>query len=711
LSKRDGTTLNRCGSRSAWGAGANGNPPVAFGGDPRDINKAIANSFQSIVYKNCFNQGTVLPRSVGGQDWYSGGTVPDVNFGLYNVPGANNLSLNLPGVSQSDCNELGPGGCNFTGSAEQARLPNVARRVNNRDTWATRAILRWQPTTEMDWQLNVHGGRASPLSRQFQMIPRTSSITSPELVNIPTDNQGYADPDNITGCLDPGSNTISQGYKPSNGFCQFPVYGTNPEDGDPFAGDYNRTGRELLDLAGTSLTGEIYADNWRYRTISAFEWNQRSVDANLDGTPNIGIELGLGNEAWQLSEEVRAFWDGGGDFTAQLGGFFLYESLDVNNTFRLNEPSYQAEVPLPGNPPSTQAEPTVTLQRYSMQTYSASAYGTMSWEPSEYTKIDYKSMDLTTTLANFFTGGPLTGIDIEQRGSTSVDASGLSGDISINYKPVQDVNAYWKYSRGFKGPHINGGAIGTTKAITLDDLISPVGPESVNAIEVGLKTLLFDGRLRWNTALYYYDYTDIQIFQLKNAAGGVPVQQLVNAQDADIYGLETEVDVRPLEGWAPEDLEDLQLFASFGFNKSAYTNFVNVRVNYDSQGRPIPLTIDNSGNTLINAPEISFAGFAQWKFPVGNYGFLTPRFDWTYKSSVFFSPENLDDISQGAFWLFNLRLGFTIPDARIEVAAFVMNVANEVYRLDAINLSTFRGITLYAMGDPRTYGVAVSIEF
>ena len=44
----------------------------------------------------------------------------------------------------------------------------------------------------------------------------------------------------------------------------------------------------------------------------------------------------------------------------------------------------------------------------------------------------------------------------------------------------------------------------------------------------------------------------------------------------------------------------------------------------------------------------------------------------------------------------------------IEVAGFVRNLTDKTYRVDVINLSSLRGAILYAIGDPRTFGVTLS---
>jgi iron complex outermembrane receptor protein len=190
----------------------------------------------------------------------------------------------------------------------------------------------------------------------------------------------------------------------------------------------------------------------------------------------------------------------------------------------------------------------------------------------------------------------------------------------------------------------------------------------------------------------------------------VPVNELINASDADVYGIEVEATLLPLDGWAPEALERLEIFVSAAWLKSRYTDFVNTRV--DSLGTGQITTVEDfSDNNLINSPEVSFAGYAQYPLLIGRFGTLTPRWDWSYKDDVYFSPDNIEAVGQKALWLMNFRLGYTTPGEGVEIAGWVRNLTDQTYRVDAFNLARFRNSILYAIGDPRTYGVTLSVRF
>jgi iron complex outermembrane receptor protein len=91
--------------------------------------------------------------------------------------------------------------------------------------------------------------------------------------------------------------------------------------------------------------------------------------------------------------------------------------------------------------------------------------------------------------------------------------SAWSGRVGLRYELTDDANVYATYNRGFKSGGFFGGL-----ATTPEELI-PYDNEKLDAFEVGLKSELFERRLRLNLSAFYYDYQDQQVFAqaLRNA--------------------------------------------------------------------------------------------------------------------------------------------------------------------------------------------------
>ena len=570
--------------------------------------------------------------------------------------------------------------------------------VNDTRNWAARSIVRLQlPQYDTDWQLNVHCGQNRGDARQFQHVgaEQAQGESVPTFAVGSTDAQNYLDAD--ARLLTPSS------------FGTFPVI-RSPFSGDPFEGDYNNVKKEEIDLFGASLVGSMTFGDFSVTMITGYEWNERDTTLDLDASPTVGLEPRLTNTAYQLTEEIRLDYDAGEGFSWQLAGMFLYEGLEVDNLFSLN-PLLE-----------------LTRQEYRFFTRYGAIWGTFDWEPAETFKLhaglrgnlEDKELDLQTTDFQWV-GSTLTPQFVDgdgnalSRGAASAGSEyGWAGDVTATWSPVADVNLYARYARGWKGPHINGGITNPGPPDSeRGDLATPVKPEIVDSIELGLKSEFWDNRIRWNWAFFYYDYQDIQVFQLRNAGGSVPVQQLINAQDADVVGFEMELDVKPFEGWAPPIFEGIWIRGTFAWLDSKYTDFVNAQdivVDNGSVISKITVIEDYSGSQLVNSPEFSFIGFAMW--PIGGeWGTLIPRVDWSFKDKVYFGPANAEMVSQEALWLWNFRAIYKTPMENFELSFWVENLTDQAYTVDVFNLARLRGAILHAIGDPRTYGLTAKVSF
>ena len=187
-----------------------------------------------------------------------------------------------------------------------------------------------------------------------------------------------------------------------------------------------------------------------------------------------------------------------------------------------------------------------------------------------------------------------------------------------------------------------------------------------------------------------------------------------------------------------EELEGLRLEARFGWLESEFLDFVNpVSVtiptgNYAAYTTQVP--VDYSGNRLINAPEFKLSLTAQWTFDLGRWGSITPRYDGAWSSEISFNQaegrgtvqynlvdENLTGsspvalpecaVGQCAFWLHNLRLTYRTPDGNIEIAGWVRNIEDTVYRTYGFDASGFDSLIINYVSEPRFYGLDFTVRW
>jgi iron complex outermembrane receptor protein len=557
-------------------------------------------------------------------------------------------------------------------------------KVNDRSNWAARGMLRFDvPSSEFDmnWLLNAHGSRNDDGATQFQHVAARSPL---------------------------------RGTPPDRRICQ-PDLGEDPpcrdkssyvdRDGDLFAGDYNRVGKEKLDTWGASLTGDWAFGDWVLRSITSYEWNDRTTEENTDANPNLLLETTYRNSADQFSQELRFDWSDGAEWTVTGGAYLLGEDLDVHNTFENRGTRFR-----------------FIDQTFTQESLAIAAYGHATWDILDDFTIDAglrfnwerKDFDIDAVVTVPNAGGVIQGAAGQQRKTWSAP----TGEFSITYRPTEEVRFYGKYSRGWKPGHFNGGAV------FVGQIVSAIDPEEVNAFEVGLKSTWWGARISFDVSAFYYDYTNLQVFNVQNSEGGLPLLQLINANDAEVYGAEIDFGLRPLEGLV--SLDDLTIAINFGWLETEYKDFTStVKQNLGRGQGSVDVPVVYTGNPLIGAPRFSLAGSVEWSLPLfgsdSSWGSFVPRYDFTYKDETFFDPSggsgvfgeylNHSVLGQKSYWLHNLRLAYRSPDERWEVAGWVRNLTDKAYTVDAVDLSLAFGFILQAVGDPRTYGGTITVRF
>lgn len=144
------------------------------------------------------------------------------------------------------------------------------------------------------------------------------------------------------------------------------------------------------------------------------------------------------------------------------------------------------------------------------------------------------------------------GVAIPQRQSTGL----FTPRFVAAWEPVDDLNLYVSATRGFKSGGWN--ARGTTPGALI-----PFGPEKVWSYEAGVKSQLFDNRLRVNAVAYRMGVSDLQTpSALADPVTGALTFLTRNFADYRNQGLELEVSAAPVRG--------LNLFFAGGYQDDEY---------------------------------------------------------------------------------------------------------------------------------------------
>jgi iron complex outermembrane receptor protein len=279
-----------------------------------------------------------------------------------------------------------------------------------------------------------------------------------------------------------------------------------------------------------------------------------------------------------------------------------------------------------------------------------------------------------------------------------------TGDMQLSYTPFSNeygtLLSYLKYGHGYKGGHFNAGL--TVSGGDPEQDIDPVDPEFIDAVEFGIRSRWFDDRVILNTAVFRYWYQNLQVFDITNEAGKLPIQKLLNG-DADVLGAEVELRIKPIPG--------MLISTNGGWLDSEFGSFVVTKTVAQPRGSPAPQDFDYKGNALVAAPVWNFSGIAEYEIPLFGWGSLVPQYDVNWRSKAYLDPQMVDPISQDAYWVHNARFSYRTPDDRIELSFWVSNLLDEEYKIDVFDVTRDGNTILEVWGEPRTYGVTLSLNW
>ena len=287
----------------------------------------------------------------------------------------------------------------------------------------------------------------------------------------------------------------------------------------------------------------------------------------------------------------------------------------------------------------------------------------------------------------------------------------VSWRAGLDYKPTSDLLLYANVSRGFKAgsfPVITGATV---------DVFAPARQERVTSYEGGFKAKFMNNTISWTGAVFYQDYKDKQIQGTVDTALFGLLQRLDNVPKSHIFGVETDVVLRPVSG--------LTLSGSASYLKTkvdeytATTVFGNILGSgYGSAGTKYNF----AGNRLPFAPSWSLTGDIDYRVPTGNGGTVFVGASASYRSdvdayiggsSLKIPPAPYRSIKTFPFridgyTIVDARIGYEFPGDRISISAWGKNVFN---KFNVQNIISYNDIITQATGMPATYGVSLRVKW
>ena len=288
-----------------------------------------------------------------------------------------------------------------------------------------------------------------------------------------------------------------------------------------------------------------------------------------------------------------------------------------------------------------------------------------------------------------------------------VSFDGTSWTIGLDYKLTDEALVYGTVARGFRSGGIDDESISlieTLPGTTVDDIT--VDPEFVTNYEVGLKADFFNNTLRWNSAAFYSDYTDIQVQgfdPVLTDATGQAIITIANSAEAELYGFESELT------YIPND--KLSLGATLGYTKGEFLEFLDVDLGSG--------TVTDRSDEEIGGPEWQFSAFGRYEDDISDNIRAGAQLNYTFRGEeellggvAVQSFVDQDQAFLENYGIFNGQIDFDIENLGTNIAFYGRNLLDNDHDTTGFALVAFGlGLAQRAPGAPRTYGVRVRKSF
>ncbi len=438
---------------------------------------------------------------------------------------------------------------------------------------------------------------------------------------------------------------------------------------DHFGGALNLQWTLANDMTFTSITGYDTVENFQSADVDGGNISFDVADIGALGRQVFfGVATGDGlNDHHQLVQEFRLAGDSDNMFY-QVGLFYFDEDFELFNRDFV-DPTLSALV----------NQDTQSFAVFGQIEYSL----TDVWALTVGARFTDDEKDLTV--------GPAPGATVAP-GSIDVSDSFFNWDVALTFDASDDLTWYGRLATGSRGP-VTLGRFG---------FVSSADTEDTTSAEIGFKSSLLDGRARWNTSVYYFRNDDQQ---LTATGGAANVNQLLNADRVNGFGVETEFDVIVSENlflsanlsYNDTEIDDPGLRDDLCGSAPTCTGLDQVvGMRMGPFGPVTEVAID--GNPLPRTPEVIFNLILQYSYPVAN-GEAYFNTDWNFRDeSNLFLHRSVEFVQEDR-WIGGIRTGYR--NDSWDLALVGRNVTDEVVVDGGIN---FLNLTAF-VNDPAFWGV------
>lgn len=466
-----------------------------------------------------------------------------------------------------------------------------------------------------------------------------------------------------------------------------------PHDVDPWDRVINdsQSSFQDRDVLGTSVEVNWNAGPGTLTSITAyreFEWNNFQT---TDKSPFDIFGTGIKEDQDQFSQEFRFAGEAGDRLSYVVGAFYLNQTMKAEAYANVG-----ADVFAPfGAPLGANPAPGTGFIDIKTRAESLAGFAQLDWRLTNALQatagVRYTTEDKSINHELF--GEPTeTFVPTVPLNRFKRSDREPSWRVGLQYFHTDAVMSYVTYSRGFKAGGYNAFAF---QIVQPDGTPAEFEPEKVDNYEIGIKSLLADGRVRLNATAFFMDYRDLQVNQLIQNAQGIINFQTSNAATAESKGVEVEFAARLTPG--------LDFSLAYGYTNATFKAFPGAT----------PGGADFSGNRLPQSPRQSIGATLQYQRNLVDGWDLLARGEYVHRGRRYSDSANSPALEVPAYDLVNARLGVESSDGRIGVYLWSRNLFDKDYAP-----SRFFGSGAFApgaifqhVGAERTWGLELSYRW
>lgn len=424
-----------------------------------------------------------------------------------------------------------------------------------------------------------------------------------------------------------------------------------------------------LDTWGLAFNVDWAVGGAKITAITGYRQFNDVVQSDFDASPLPFFAALRDQRHHQVSQELRIASDGKARLEYVFGAFFINQHYALTNTQS-------------GTIYGGLSVPQVASQ------------GNTAW--AGFGQVDFHATDALTLTAGGrysyekkrFTNQPLF---FPAARTYDANWDDFSPKLGVSYQVNRDVLTYFTWSQGFRSGGFNGRAASYTSA-------GPYGAETVSSFEGGLKTDLFDKRVRFNLAAFSSVYSNMQVGTQGLTSGGVYESIVTNAGKAQIDGLEAE----------------LQWVLGGGFRINANAAYLNARFKEnmtDLTSDGIDNPTDNSDLPIAYAPDWSGSLGLFYNADVG-IGKINGSVNAVYMDKIYTSGGEANRRTDAQVRPSNVLVDATLAlegDNGWRIGLWVKNALDKEVINNTFGLGALGFLRVYS--PPRTFGIDLGYKF